>query len=65
MEPELFNNGVFKIKRAYLARAFEKSVSATSGPQMGKMPLHLVLAFCKAAFSHSSRPVRADLMAFM
>ena len=31
-----------------LANAFENTVSVTSGPHIGKIPLHLVLAFCKA-----------------
>lgn len=50
-----------KKKKAYLARQVANADSGTCGPHTGKSPLHLVLAFCKAALSHSSRP-RASLM---
>ena len=37
-----------------LARLLAKAESDTAGPQMGMSPLHLVLAFCSIALSHSS-----------
>lgn len=47
-------------KKVYLARHVANADSGTFGPHKGKSPLHLVLAFCRAALSHSSRP-RASL----
>ena len=39
-----------------LARQAAKTDSCTCGPHKGSNPLHLVLAFCRVALSHSSRP---------
>jgi len=44
----------------YLAKHVAKADSGTCGPHTGSSPLHLVLAFWRAALSHSSRP-RASL----
>ena len=49
--------GTFPTHRA---KQVAKADSGTWGPQTGRSPLHLVLAFCRAALSHSSRP-RASL----
>lgn len=46
--------------RFYLAKHVAKADSGTCGPHTGSSPLHLVLAFWRAALSHSSRP-RASL----
>jgi hypothetical protein len=47
----------------HLARQAAKTDSWTCGPHKGSNPLHLVLAFCRVALSHSSRP-RACLKHF-
>lgn len=44
------------IRLAYLAKQLAKADSGTEGPHSGRSPLHLVLAFWRAALSHSSRP---------
>lgn len=46
--------------QAHLAKQVANADSGTCGPHTGRRPLHLVLAFCRAALSHSSRP-RASL----
>ena len=43
-----------------LARLLAKAESDTEEPQMGRIPLQRVLAFCRVALSHSSRE-RANL----
>ena len=43
--------------KKYLANEEAKADSGTWGPHKGKRPLHLVLAFCSMADSHSSRPL--------
>lgn len=45
------------MKITHLARQLANCDSGTCGPQRGRRPLHLVLAFCNAALSHSSRPL--------
>ena len=40
----------------HLAKHVANTDSCTCGPHRGSSPLHLVLAFCRAALSHSSRP---------
>lgn len=44
-----------------LAKHVANADSGTCGPHTGSSPLHLVLAFWRAALSHSSRP-RASLL---
>lgn len=48
-----------KIK-SHLAKHVANADSGTCGPHTGSNPLHFVLAFWRAALSHSSRP-RANL----
>jgi hypothetical protein len=46
-----------KTLNTHLAKQVAKADSGTWGPQTGRSPLHFVLAFCRAALSHSSRPL--------
>lgn len=46
---------------SYLAKQVANADSGTCGPHTGSSPLHFVLAFWRAALSHSSLP-RASLM---
>lgn len=62
MEGDVFDNCVFTDVWFYLAKHVANADSGTCGPHTGSSPLHLVLAFWRAALSHSSRP-RASLTA--
>ena len=48
-------NEVTGFRANYLAKQLANADSGTCGPHRGSSPLHLVLAFCSAALSHSSR----------